>query len=111
MNIIESQNRILDELCRIMHMSAETGYEKLSCRFYFSSSSDGSISIGSKFSYTRHGEEKSAALAYPESKKIGALVSTLHEEMKKHTSGDWYAFILTIGEDGKAKVDFEYKKK
>lgn len=108
MNPIESQTQILNELCRIVHMSAEDGYSKLSCRFDYSASQDGSASVGAQFCYVIDGKEKSTALVYPERKRLGELVPRLHKEMQAHTGGNWTAFTLVIGEDGKAKVNFEY---
>lgn len=91
-------------------MSAEEGYSTASCRFDYSSSPDGSISVGAEFSYMINGQEKSAALVYPERKKLGDLVPKLHKEMKVHTGGEWTSFMLTIDQDGKAKSKFEYPK-
>jgi hypothetical protein len=36
------------------------------------------------------------------------LVFSRYEEIKNYTDGEWTTFILTIGEDGKAKASFEY---
>jgi hypothetical protein len=108
MNPIESQTQILDQLCHIMHISAEEGYSTLRCRFDYSASPDGSSSVGAQFCYVIDGKEKSTALVYPERKKLGELVSNLHKEMQAHTGGNWTAFTLAIGEDGKAKANFEY---
>ena len=89
-------------------MSAEDGYSTVSCRFDYSTSPDGSMSVGAEFSYTIKGQEKSVALVYPERKKLGDLVPKLYKEMKAHTGGEWTAFTLSIGEDGKATTKFEY---
>lgn len=70
MNPIEAQTNILNELCKIMHFSAEDGYSSMTCRFDYSRSSDNSMSVGAEFSYWINGKEKSAALAYPERKKL-----------------------------------------
>lgn len=108
MNAIEYQTEILDKLCRIMKISAQEGYSKLRCRFDYSTSPDGSSSVGAQFFYVIDGKEKSAALVYPERKQIGELVPHLHKEMQEHSGGNWTAFTLVIGEDGKAKACFEY---
>lgn len=108
MSPIEYQTEILDKLSRIMHMSAEAGYSKLSCRFDYSVSPDGSSSVGAQFFYVLDGKERSAALVYPERKKLGDLVPELHREMKGHTGGSWTGFTLVVDEKGTVKAYFEY---
>lgn len=108
MNYVESQTQILDELCYLMRISAEEDYSHMQCRFDYSSSEDGSSSVGSKFYYVTSKEKKSVALVYPERKKISDLIPKLHSLMKAHTGGDWSAFTITIDPEGKAKINFEY---
>ena len=108
MNPIESQAQILSELCQIMKISAEDGYSTVRCRFVYSTSPDRSMSVEAEFSYMIRGQEKSTTLIYPERKKLGDLVPKLHKEMKAHTGGEWTAFTLSVGEDGKATTKFEY---
>jgi hypothetical protein len=100
---IDKQIEILNELARIILQSA-ANYDCLACRFDVDVKSE---SVGQEFSFVRDGKTISALLNDP-NWAVMNLVFDLHKEMKAHTGGEWIAFTLTIGEDGKAKTHFEY---
>lgn len=104
LNPIDKQVEILNKLAGVMMRSPETGYDSLTCRFEVSIE-DGSV--GQEFSYTKGGKKISSLLDDPDW-EVMDWVFNLHKEMKAHTGGNWTAFILTIGEDGKATTKFEY---
>ncbi len=108
MNKFNEQVEVLDKICRIMYLSAPSVYDSLWCRFDYHQSSDGSISVGSEFSYITHGIQTSEALVYPERTELTELIPELHELMKNQTGGDWRSMIIMIDSDGKAQTKFEY---
>ncbi|PIE44172.1 MAG: hypothetical protein CSA45_06780 [Gammaproteobacteria bacterium] len=107
-NPIESQANILDQLCSLIHISAEDGYKEASCRFDRSVSDDGSVSVGQEFSYIDRDNQKKSGLLEDPDWAVMDLVLDLYKEMNAHTGGDWTAFVLTMTEDGKARINFEY---
>lgn len=104
MNPIDKQVEILNKLVAVMVRSPETDYDTLTCRFDISIEDD---FVGQKFFYVKNGKEVSALLDDPDW-EVMDWVFDLHKEMKAHTGGEWTAFTLAIGEDGKAKTKFEY---
>jgi hypothetical protein len=108
-NPIEEQRKIIDQLYQIVRGSTPDNATSSSCRFeYDHGFSDGSCRVGERFCYFVGQERKSAAMDYNLSKPVMGLVKELHAKMKAHTGGDWDAFTLTIGEDGRVTTKFEY---
>lgn len=104
LNPIDKQVEILNKLTSIMMQSADADYSSLSCRFDIDIEGE---SVGQEFSFRKNNETISALLDDPDW-EIMDYVFDLHKEMKAHTGGEWTAFTLTIGENGKAKTNFEY---
>lgn len=103
---IEKQVEILNMITQVMHDSAESNYEEMSCKFdYFLD--EGDWSINSKFSFVRNGEVHRALLA-DAAGEVFMKVHQLHELMKSHTGGDWKSFVLAVDPSGKAKTNFTY---
>ena len=109
MNPIEEQRQIIDQLYQIVKGSSPNGVESAKCRFDFGHGhADGSISVGSEFSYLHNGAEHYPALDRDLRCSVIDLVPKLHALMKVHTGGDWNAFTLTIDKDGRVTTKFEY---
>lgn len=109
MNPIEEQRQVIDQLYRIVKGSCPDGAELVKCRFdYDHGHSDGSISVGSEFSYFYDGKAHYPALDRELRRPVKDLVKELHAKMKAHTGGDWDAFTLFINEDGSVTTKFEY---
>lgn len=108
MNPIEQQQKVISELCKLVHASAANGYTEAACRFRYFKEDDGSESVDCEFWYFMGGKRVSAHLAYDREVRPIRLVPRLHEMMRMHTGGNWTAFTLTIDENGKAKAHFEY---
>jgi hypothetical protein len=108
MNPIDEQVSLLNELSQLMLLSVDSEYDSLSCIFEYETADDGSIRVGSRFSYICNGERVSAALIYPESSTVVTIVPKLHSIMSEHTGGNWKSFTLNINEKGEAKTKFEY---
>lgn len=109
MNPIEEQQQIIDELYRIVQGSCPDGAQSVKCRFdYGHRHSDGSISVGSEFSYLFNGKMNYPALNIYLRRPVKDLIRKLHAKMKAHTGGDWDAFTLFINEDGTVTAKFEY---
>jgi hypothetical protein len=102
---MEKQFEILNQLAIIISDEANRDYDSVTY--------EGKINVeegwlDSGFSFVRHGKKKSVALSEEGEDLLFGLVFDLHKEMNAHTGGNWKAFTLTIGEDGKAKTKFEY---
>lgn len=109
MNPIEEQRQLIDQLYRIVKGSCPNDAELVKCRFdYAHGYSDGSISVGSEFSYYHNGRAHFPALDRDLRRPVRDLVKELHAKMKAHTGGDWDAFTLFINEDGSVTAKFEY---
>ena len=108
-NPIEEQRLIIDQLYLIVKGSCPDGVVSAKCRFeYDHGYEDGSVSIGTAFSFIKNAEEFFPALNRELRGSVSGLVEKLHAKMKAHTGGDWDAFTLFINEDGTVKVKFEY---
>ncbi|MEM8650044.1 MAG: immunity protein YezG family protein [Pseudomonadota bacterium] len=110
MNYLERQTEIIEQLCNLMHLSAEHGYETASCTFDYSVSEDGSSSVGSRFNFEIKGKSVSSSLSYPEDDLLFEVIPKLHEVMKKYTGGEWSEFTIVLDKEGKAKTNFVYPK-
>ena len=109
MNPIEEQRQIIDQLYWIVKGSCPEGTLSALCRFdYDHGHSDGSVSVGSKFSYLHDGKKHYPALERNLRGAVMDLVPQLHAKMKAHTGGDWDASTLFINEDGSVTTKFEY---
>jgi hypothetical protein len=102
---MEKQFEILNQLASIISDEANKNYDSVTYK--------GKINIDegwldSGFSFVRDGKKHSVALSEEGEDVLFELVFSLHKEMKAHTGGEWTAFTLAIGEDGKAKTNFEY---
>ncbi|NRA88809.1 MAG: hypothetical protein HRU28_15800 [Rhizobiales bacterium] len=108
-NPIEEQRLIIDQLYRIVKESCPTKISSAKCRFeYDHDNEDGSVSIGSAFSFVANAEECFPALNREYCGSVSNLIEGLHAKMKSHTGGNWIAFTLFINEDGSVTTKFEY---
>lgn len=110
MNPIEIQKSLIDRLYWLVRESAPENAEDVCCRFDYSRSRDGSISVNERFSYVLEGQRVSALLNLLDEKENRpiTIVPQLHHLMKEHTGGNWTAFTLEITEDGNVNTKFEY---
>jgi hypothetical protein len=105
---MEKQFEILNQLANIISDEANRDYDSVSYEGKINAQ-EGWLDSG--FSFVRCGQRNSVALSEKGEDEIFGLVFDLHKEMKAHTGGEWIAFTLTIGEDGKAKTHFKYPEK
>ena len=111
-NPIEEQRAIIDQLYQIVIGSCPADFASAKCRFeYGHGHDDGSISVGSAFSFIKDGQENFPALDRSLRKSVKNLVPDLHAKMLSHTGGDWDAFTLFINENGTVTTKFEYADK
>lgn len=103
---IEKQVEILNQIVQVMHNSAASNYEEMSCEFDYEVY-EGGWSVGAKFSFVRDAVMVSDFLDDPDD-RVSDLVHQLHGLMKAHTGGDWTRCVLSVGRDGKAKTNFTY---
>lgn len=103
---IEQQVEVLNALTQIMHDSAHGQYEEMCCEFEYEVY-DGGWSVGSKYSFIRHGISVSELLDDPEDRASG-FVHKLHELIKSQTGGNWKKIVLAIEPSGKANTKFIY---
>lgn len=109
MNPIEEQREIIDSLYELVYQSAPDAFFKAGCRFRYLKECDGSAAVDEQFWYFTNDSKKVSALLIDDaSKDPMTLVPMLHAKTKTHTGGDWNAFTLTIEEDGRVTVKFEY---
>lgn len=104
---MQKQLEILNRLANIISAEANKDYDSVTY--------EGKINVNegwldSGFSFIREGQEYSVALSESGEDELFGLVFELHREMKAHTGGEWTAFTLTIGLDGKASTKFEYSE-
>lgn len=105
---INQKTEILNSLLQIMHDSVSTSYDSLECVFdYYKDSDDGSLSIGSKFSYIDKDNVNYALLNDPDY-RVNELIIKLHDLMVAHTGGSWKEFVLSMNENGRAYTKFIY---
>ena len=104
MNPIEKQVEIINNLAAVMQQSADADCETLVCRFEVEAEDE---AVDQAFSFVKNGKTVSAFLDDPDW-VVTDWVLDLYKEMKSHTGGNWTAFTLTIGGDGKASTRFEY---
>jgi len=108
-NPIEEHRKIIDQLYQIVVGSCPAGFISAQCRFeYGHGHDDGSISVGSAFSFIKDGQENFPALDRNLRKTVKNLVPDLHSKMLSHTGGDWDAFTIFIDDDGTVTTKFEY---
>lgn len=103
--MMQKQFEILNQLANIISGEANRDFDSVTY--------EGKINVDegwldSGFSFVRNGQRHSVALSESGEDMLFSLVFDLHREMKSHTGGEWTAFTLTIGEDGKANTKFEY---
>lgn len=108
-NPIEEQHKLIEQLFLVVKGSCPVDATSAKCRFeYDHGYEDGSLSVGSAFSYITRNEEFFPALERELRRSVKDLVLQLHAKMKAHTGGDWNAFILFINADGTVTTKFEY---
>ncbi|MBD8514661.1 hypothetical protein L6J37_13125 [Photobacterium sp. WH77] len=108
-NPIAEQRKLIEQLYLVVKKSCPVDATSAKCRFeYDHGYEDGSLSVGSAFSYVASDEEFFPALDRELRRSVKDLVLQLHANMKAHTGGDWNAFTLFINEDGTVATKFEY---
>ena len=108
MNPIDEQRAVIDKLYQLVLRSAANDFTEAACRFRYLLEEDGSRAVDEQFWYFVGEDRKSAFLDDDRTANPMDLVPKLHSLMKDHTGGDWDAFTLTIGKDGKVTTKFEY---
>ena len=103
---IERQLEILNEITQVMHDSAESKYQEMSCKFGYCIV-DNDWSVDSEFSFVRNGDLHRVPLK-DMTGEVYRKVHQLHELMKAHTGGDWKSFVLAVDSTGKANTKFTY---
>ncbi len=106
---IEEQRKLIDKLYQMVEASSPEDATSSCCKFtYRHGFKDGSTSVKQTFSYTLNSEKVPGRLNSEFIFEVQPVVEELHAKMKAHTGGDWDAFTLTIGEDGRVTTKFEY---